>query len=282
MIKTYICKENYARHYKEFEKDKTKYKAPFENSFLAHTMPVLAALPIIRNKEKLISAAGIIEAIKNAPDTIDTPSGFMDKNNMYWLMKYLAEVPKSSFSTISQVKDPTYGKMTPLVMYAFKLHHNIGYEQWSKAEIDKPFLYLFMGNALAPLVDLDENEFIEFMSVGDFFSLDLKNERSRHLRYATGKNAGQCAALTTYKISSKNKRACIRITHINENMESELVLPEIAIQMILQLWIAHSSVRNVNSMILDPFNWGNVPSALDEVNKVNDSWGLDSDTPPWA
>ena len=42
--------------------------------------------------------------------------------------------------------------------------------------------------------------------------------------------------------------------------------------MILQLWLAHPTIRNTDRMILDPYNWGRVPEPLDitmqEISKI--------------
>ena len=43
----------------------------------------------------------------------------------------------------------------------------------------------------------------------------------------------------------------------------EVVIPKEACYMLLQTWTCSAGIRDVNSMILDPWNWDNVPEALD-------------------
>jgi hypothetical protein len=86
---------------------------------------------------------------------------------------------------------------------------------------------------------------------------NLAKARKQCLTYASGKKAGQMDKVTSWKCNSLPIK----------NEEGEIA-PAMLHRLILQLWLANGAYRKPGVMVLDPWDWDNVPEALDDVQPV--------------
>jgi hypothetical protein len=239
-----------------FENDKKEYKSPFEVSDLHHMIPILAALPIVRNESGKISTSEIMQKVKGM-EFIDTINGKMNARNFSSMMHYTYIVPRSKFIG-NQCKEPKLAQLTPLPLYAQKLHNNISYGQW---DVFDPNFRWVLNTYLEPILNFQTTSLI-------LDSNDIMVNRKRVLAYGPkAKKAGQMGSLTQYNC----KLSDIMIEgELLEAKKEYIQFDKVVIQMLLQLWLANASVRDVDSMILDPFNIENIPRAIDEeIKKVS-------------
>jgi len=219
-----------------------KYNPSFSQllneGFLYNTLPYLASIPIIRNENNLLDANKMIESIQGEGE-INTPNGRVDKEWLYNLFSWIYYVNRSEFIK-NMTKNPTFGSLTPLPMYAMKLHHNIKYNEWDKGCVH---LAGFLGRFLKPLLDI--TEYPKFIH-------DISEVRKLMLTYGSGKREGQMDKLTAFKANTVY------------GVDGKPV-HSTAARMLAQTWLANSSIRKPGIMILDPIDWENVPEAIDEI-----------------
>jgi len=235
---------DYAK-WKTHLQDDWKFKLPVPDTetFLQHALQILSCMPIQRNPNNgLISASLMAD---NMPESIDTGNGTITGTNLRNLVLVLYFTPRSGLIK-KMVSNPELASLTPLVLYAFKLYHNINYEEWDKTD---PKLKFFLGKFLESI--LSDNAIDPQLSVQEIIEL-----RGHGLTYKTGKKAGQQASLVSNKMN-------FNVLHGN-------LVPKVTMYMYLQTWLANVSCRNTNSMILDPFNWDNVPEAVDQGIDVDE------------
>jgi len=258
IIETMDFKKMYEQ-YEEYEKARNqKLKVGFplpsiKNSvFLYNAIPVLASIPVHRNKDGLLDAQVMLGLLNDEKAKIKTPNGEMPANQVYALLRLLWKINRSEFVG-SMTKFPTLASLTPIPMYAMKLHHNIKYDEWDKKA---PGIGAFLGPYLQILKDIDE-----LPKLND----SIANIRELMLRYKTGQRAGTMESLLS------NKGNAVYDT------QGQLI-PKVVCQMLAQTWLANVAVRKPGIMILDPINWENVPEAIDETkpqtvkSEVSDPW----------
>ena len=181
-------------------------------------------------------------------DAIDNP-------NIKYLIMSLYEIPRSKLlgSKTTLVKNTRIATATPLPLAAFKQLLGIKYEDWDKGD---PKLKYMLGKHLAP----------GLLSVA-------KNEADLVRKYPPNGNPKKKDILAYRDIlgaSPLNYRTMkhIRINKIEEDgliSRNFYEIPAIVVRMLMQLWIFHGSVRDTSGMqILDPFNWDNIPEAVDQ------------------
>jgi hypothetical protein len=240
-----ILQINYTDHAdnaeKAFANHKLKWTPPFSDSFLDHVLPILASVKL-ETKGGKVSASDTFMQLKHA-GSVQTPNGLMDATNVMALIRMLYFTKRSALLSASQIRAPRFASFTPLMLYAHKLYNDVPYSSWIK---DDKYLGFFLGNTL----DL----ILEVKDIPDLTIDEVIKYRQEALTYKTGKNAGTQAPAHTYK--------CVLTT------VREMPLPKPAIMMLLQIWLAHASVRNTESMILDPLDWDNIPDALDAVEPL--------------
>lgn len=238
----------------KFENDKKEYKSPFEVSDLHHMIPILAALPIVRNESGKISTSEIMQKVKGM-EFIDTINGKMNARNFSSMMHYTYIVPRSKFIG-NQCKEPKLAQLTPLPLYAQKLHNNVSYGQW---DVFDPSFKWVLNFYLEPILKFKTASLI-------LDNNDIMVNRKRALVFGpNAKKAGQMGSLTQYRTNISSI-----VIDSEEGTKENIQFDGVVIQMLLQLWLANASVRDVDSMILDPFNIENIPRAIDEeIKKVS-------------
>ena len=170
--------------------------------------------------------------------------------NVFRLIMFIYYAKRGDLIHGTQNKNPTLASLTPIFMYAHKLYNDIPYSRWDAKD---DYMPQSLGRTLEPILKIDK--------LPDPKDYDLVETRNEALTYKSGKRAGELSPITGYKCNIR------RI--------GEIDLPNIAMFMILQLWIANASLRNENSMILHPINWGEVPvpfdSTIPETPRVDSS-----------
>lgn len=164
----------------------------------------------------------------------------------------------------SKVKLSTHKAYTPLFMYAHKLYNDVEYTEWDKED---PAIEWALGRTLYRALEYARN------NPNPNFSLErIKELRYNSMTYRAGKKAGITAPITDFKM------------HAYEDIPAEVM------RMLLQTWILNAELRDDKAMILDIWDWDNIPAPLDSLPEL-DIWDhpivassecLDSDeTLPW-
>jgi len=234
-------------------KAKERWYPTVDKDFLPHLMPILAAIPLIRNSPESggkISSKLTYDAL--AGIKVKTINGIIDGDQIQALLWVLAKLPRGKLMPgLVQTKFSTYASFTPLALYAQKLHNNIKYNEWEQNPKDR-YLALFISVSLfeafasikkggKPIVD----------------ALKVKSLRKQSLTYATGVKAGEMEAVTSNKCNLKTLPA-----RVGGKLE-EVPYSKPVIYMALQTWIANSQCRDTDSMLLDLNDWDNIQKALD-------------------
>lgn len=147
-----------------------------------------------------------------------------------------------------------YSLLVPLFMAAFKRHHGIKYSEWSKDGLDK-----LLPASLASTMTTEIPPEIRDREL-------LLEQRSFCLTYGSGPKAGQEANPITRWTALRVKGS------VFEGM------PSLVNTMMLQLWVAHPSIRN-DMMVLDPENWDTMPEPLLSTDLIKPTKTYTSDLP---
>ena len=227
--------------------------AHITKDFLPHIMPILAAIPLVRNDTGKISPKLTYEAL--AGTTVKTINGNISGDEVRDLLWCLAKIPRGKFMPrLVQSRDSTYASYTPLALYAAKLHNGVKYSEWEQKSKDR-YLALFIG---IPLFEA----FASLKQAGGNIEVDVlkaKELRKKSLTNIGGVKAGQTEAATSTKCNLKTLP-----TRVNGNIE-EVAYEKPVIMMTLQTWLANANCRNTDSMILDLNDWDNIPKAIDST-----------------
>lgn len=146
-------------------------------------------------------------------------------------------VARSKLVKRKQTENPRWSTMVPLFLLAAREHRGVSYNDWDR---DDPSLKYLMGKALAPILDLNVEE---YNRLKDY---DVATLREAAYTYASGPKVGTMHPITGYKTTWK------------------VDLPGTVKLMILQAWVCHVSIRT-DEMILDPHDWDLMPDAVDLV-----------------
>lgn len=187
-------------------------------------------LPIFAKQKLKGNEAGLV----SASTTIDA----IEDKQVMEALKFVYNVNRGELIEGTINHDPLLGTFTPIFMYAHKLYHNVTYDQWDKTD---KFINYILGRNLEPILEV-KNEPV----------FNMQEERAKALTYKSGIKAGKMESLISNKM----------------NTQALELVPKIAKYMYLQTWLANASVRNEESMILDPLNWGGVPEAVDEKVEI--------------
>ena len=240
---------------------KVPWKPKLPEHFLPHLMPILASIPLVKDEFGYVKST---ETFANMPIELETPNGQFSSAVLKRIMGFLYFMPRSSLLSAPQGKDPTYGSLTPIPMYAQKRDNNVPYEKWDRK--DPQFKY-FLGRYLEPVLNFrnDPSASIPYMD-----NRDIVRSRAAALTFVGGSKAGTTDSLTSYKCNISQ----IMVDKYAEEDEGSddpygnelyyhVPLDKTIIRMILQTWICNASVRKPGVMILNPTNWDDTPSALD-------------------
>lgn len=215
---------------------KTKWKPQLPATFLDHTLPLFASVKL-ETTGGIVSATDTFNGLKSTP-VITTPNGDVPGTDIVELLKFIYFGKRGDLLPGSQIRNPRYAALTPLFLYAHKLYNDVPYGSWDRTD---PLMKVFLGTHLESILEVDEVPNLTIDQVVD--------ARKEALTFKSGVKMGQQDQPFNYKCG---------INGLNG-----VELPKLVIIMTLQLWLAHSSVRNTESMILDPLDWNNVPEALD-------------------
>jgi hypothetical protein len=213
----------------EFKETK-KVTGTFHLSFFKH------ALAYISNSCTLVRT----EAGKISPSETYARMG-KDNNELgKQLVSLFYQVSRSQLIALKltdrRVLD--YNTAVPLFMSAYKLYDDIGYEEWDKED---KFIKYFLGKPLEGLYELDDWEL-----PSDF---DIDQARIDSQTSASGAKAGETEPPTSYKFNTAKWTPTI-------------TRKDMIGRMTLQTWAYNVEYRH-DKMILDPWNWDNMPEAYD-------------------
>lgn len=237
-----IYNMNLVKLKEECIKSKTKFDPSFQitnpTTFLTQALVVFAHVTLVR-VDGIISMKATIDAL---PTKITTPNGFITKDNFKALIVLLYYINRSFFIR-KMIDEPTLGSFTPLFMYAHKLYHNVPYQEWDKKD---PLIHFALGKFLEDVMKNAPKERIDIKE-------HLVSYRQIALTYLSGKKKGKMEGLLAYKMP------------LNLKLQSGGTLYKKVSYMLLQTWICNAAVRDSAAMILDPWNWDLVPTALDAI-----------------
>lgn len=236
-----------------------------DKEFLDHLLPILASIPLQKvpsgsKSGGLISASRTLELM---PEILETPNGTISGNDAKCILGFLYYIPRGKLMKTSMIKAPKLGGLTPLAMYAHKLYHKVPYSSWYAG--DKAIKW-FIGRSLEPIAVMKaQNVIVPLLNDGEFLA-----NRKTALTHRSGSKFGQMAKLTEYKcvidhleVKEFEDSEPEPYQDLTEDGMTKFYLPKIAIQMVLQLWLANASLRDTHSMILQPHNWDLPPDAKD-------------------
>jgi len=152
------------------------------------------------------------------------------------LYQFLMLDARSAYlSTQYKGESKPYCSLVPLIPYAFKLYKSIPYSKW-----DKTTLRWVVNKSLCDAMTLEQQEFTRE---------ELLAARNQGLTIMSGEKEGsKLNPMTTHKLWSTKDTV----------LEG---LPDLAQVMLTQIWCAHPSNRT-NSMVLNPYNWDQMPTPL--------------------
>lgn len=146
----------------------------------------------------------------------------LDQRSAYLKTQYKGEAKK-------------YCALVPLILYAFKLYHNIPYTAW-----DRETLHFVVNDSLCQAM---------LCSVPEVSREDLLEIREAGLLYKNGVKQGESRnPVTTYKLYG-----------VTDSVIGDL--PEMAQTMLVQIWCAHP-VNRTKYMVLNPEDWDTIPAPL--------------------
>ena len=258
-----VAKKTYIAEKKRYSKAniiaKTFPEEILNAAFLDRCISVLGYLPLVpikRGDETFISPTKIIEKLNGSPDaTVDTPDGEVRYSTLWTIIKLLYKIPRSNFIP-NQTENPRLGWMTPLVMYAVRLHNpKAKYSMWDREDEN---LCGFLGSGLESIR--------EFGLVQPFSSTNhaelsyMREEQQTVNRY--GK-------ISTEAINKKGKGYLgTKSYDLGEDEDKNILeYPRTALIMMLQTWLAYGGLRDTSAMILDPIHWDRIPGELDAMSE---------------
>lgn len=256
----------------------THWAPTVDEHFLDHLLPVLSSIPLVWEDNAFLKQSQIssTKTFANIPEVLDTPNGPFSGEDAKRMLGFLYYMPRGKLIKGTQVKTPRLGAFTPLAMYAHKLHHNVKYSSW---DVKDKYFKFFLGKFLEPLINVRTVP----LTIPLLDTNDIVNNRKAALTYKSGPKTGSMGKLTEYKCNIDHLEVGeFEDSEDYTNGVAEFPLPKIAIQMVLQTWLANVQVRDPSSMILDPVNWDRVPDALDaKVAEEKSPWEEKEDL-PWT
>ncbi len=135
---------------------------------------------------------------------------------------------------------PKYAACTPLLMLAHKEKDNVPYEAWDK---DDELIRFALGKSLAVAVEDRTPVHLTLAEVQEHRELILQGKPATNWK------------TTSFEVS---------------NDQQEIIFcksSDLLGKMLLQTWLFNAEYRVPGVMILDPYNWDNVPEAYDEMSQ---------------
>ncbi len=249
-------------HISSTKANNAKSFTPPKTFSIDHTLPILAAIPLINTLGESYTKGDIISPHKTLANLahveyLNTPNGRVSVDIVTTLLKIYKETSRS-WLVKQMTKNPRFGSLTPIPMYAFKLYHDIPYEAWDKTEETIKWM---LGGSLECLYNFNNDkhgftkEYYESILGTDIFT----SNRTYALTYGGGKKAGMTDKLTSHKMNK-----------VSWPVESNPSFLNSINYMIFQTWLANAEIRDYSCMILNPWNWDNVPETIDWDNRTMD------------
>lgn len=203
-----------------------KYIAQFAPNSLFNLVPFLT----VQYPEKTqngYSATKLIEKLKNSEYTVEgiTYPG----TKVIEFMKLFYSEDTKVFMKASQTREPNWSSAVPIIMYMYKLQHNIKYSEWDRQD---KWLKVLLGKKLEWLVDPEFT--MPTRSCSELQDLQLKS--------LTTASTGTVRSVTSHIIAKRTG-----------DFEFDQ-LPRMARFMLVQTWI-YSLAARTSAMITDPKNW---------------------------
>lgn len=152
---------------------------------------------------------------------------------LYWFL--MLDSRSSYLKTQYKGEARQWCSLVPLILYPFKLYHNIPYSRWRRED-----LHLVVNKSLCDAMLCEPPELTKE---------ELLEIREQGMVYRSGTKAGEMRnPVSTYKLYG------VQSTPIGH-------LPELAQAMLTQIWCAHPQNRT-KYMVLDPKNWDWIPDPL--------------------
>ena len=260
---------------------KVPWKPNLPENFLPHLMPLLASIPLVKDEYGYVKST---ETFANMPKDLKTPNGLFPSAVLKRIIGFLYYMPRSSLLTAPQGKDPTYGSLTPIPMYAQKRDNNIPYEKWDRK--DPQFKY-FLGRYLLPVLAF-RNDPTTSIPVMD--SSDISTARDAALTFSGGIKQGTKDSITSYKCNLTQLRVAKSESdeeddngpYAAQDLYYSIPLDKTIIRMVLQTWICNASIRKPGVMILDPRNWDATPSPIDTSLSTTLKTSKKEEELPWT
>jgi hypothetical protein len=193
----------------------------------------IAELPLTKNENGLISGNALFKEIRQSPFL----SGILLMFKYSSRGKFIADQ--------TGIEGRIYCSLVPIVMAAFKKHHEIPYSAWDRNEIRAITEENLADAMLCTLPEISKEDVLEARRIA--------------LTPLIGRTAGiENNPATTYKLYLRKE----------SGMSG---LPTLAKIMMCQTWCAHPINRN-NWMILNPQDWDNVPEELISTSTVSKTY----------
>jgi hypothetical protein len=200
-----------------------KYDNPV---FLEHSVPYLAAIPRVSSKPS--------ECLKalNSGGYVEVNGAKYPNSQLRALILLISNINRGDLMKGKQTANPRFAALTPMVMFAMKSYHKIPYSYWQ--ESDECMVY-FLGRQLYDAISkLPEKDKIPSMPN----ILKFRNE------FIAAKGAQSWDA---NGVSMWAQRAGIGS------------IPMFVRHMLFQTWVACEDLRDEEAMILDPYDFDNIP-----------------------
>ena len=184
-------------------------------------------LQLKRNEQGLISPTLVIKELSKGKSE-------GQKNWIKGLLIYLNYSPRGSIlgkMNSPQIQCPYTSSLVPLILYTFKRDRSVGYEEW---DWNDPFMQYF--------VDKDLLDAVLSNWYDEYSAAELLDFRSQVCIQKSGIKEGQ--VLNPTSVSKKSTLKQENAVYFNN-------LPRLAQHMLLQIHVAHPSIR-VPAMILRP------------------------------
>jgi len=235
-------------------KSDPNWTPPVDQNFIPNILPILASLQLVKNPDTGKICPKL--TYNNIPHSVTTPNGKISGEQLKALISVTATARRSVLlPKTTQVKNPIHGLYTPLVLYAHKLYNNISYNQWDRTL--NPYLHAFLGTSLY-------NSYKSAMTNGKP-SVDASNIsklRKLALTYKSGVKKGMQDKATAHRCN------LLSLPVHGRNGIEDKKYTKYAVMSFLQLWLCHVELRK-DSMILDLYDWDNMPEAYDAVSTIS-------------
>ena len=216
-----------------------------KHNFIPHCLAFFAKVPLVYHeparmtsgKPKMVSMSKTLAALPK--------DDFGNKvKDLLWIFKF---VPRGKLMSTNQGKHPEYSALTPIFMYAHKLYNNVCYSDW------------------------DRHDTRITAALGYFLE-------AAHAHSMYNKVAPQFDDINTLRKAKVYDKKYTdwpgRLVHVEgldstgeyEDGEDDTIEygKEILI-MTLQFWVANAAVRDTKANLLDIYQFGRVPKALDAI-----------------